>query len=156
MLSFLVNPTEEVAVAAPALSASEASHVSVSVHFVYQGFTQQGGRRCFIFHGIQERDPVTIFSIEVDLALLAKNQVLVQEGPMFCLQLLTTAFQAGPSYLEKFQKYQIVGDDFRSLLVEREKRAAEKALKKHPRRLIRTPPPVSNLWGLGRPSGVAK
>jgi len=123
------------------------------MHFVYQGFTQEGGRRRFLFQGIQERDPVSVFSIEVDLALLAKNQVLVQEGPMFCLQLLNSAFLAGPSYLEKFQKYTIGGEDFRPLLVEREKRAAEKALKKHPRRVIRTPAPVSNLWGLGRPAG---
>lgn len=121
------------------------------MHFVYQGFTQDGGKRCFLFQGIEERDPISVFSIEVDLALLAKNQVLVQEGPMFCLQLLTSACLAGPTYLEKFQKYQIAVEDFRPLLVERERRAAEKALKKHPRRVLRTPAPVSNLWGLGRP-----
>ncbi len=134
---------------APNGSSSEA-HDSAAMHFVYQGFTQEGGRRCFLFQGIQERDPISVFSIEIDLALLAKNHVLVQEGPMFCLQLLSAALLAGPAYLQKFQKYCVAGEDFRPLLMEREKRAAEKALKKHPRRVLRTPAPVSNLWGLGR------
>lgn len=106
-----------------------------------------------MFQGIQELSPGSVFSVEIDLSLLAKNQMLVQEGPMFCLQLLMNASEAGPAYLEKFEKYVVVGDDFRPLLVEREKRAAEKALKKHPRKILRKPPEISNLWGLGRPSG---
>lgn len=35
------------------------------------------------------------FSIEVDLPLLLQNRVLVQEGPIFCLQLLTAASVGG-------------------------------------------------------------
>ena len=122
------------------------------MHFVYQGFTHHGDKRCFTFRGVEERDPVTVFSIEVDLPLLAKNRIPVQEGPMFCLQLLTAAFTAGPTYLEKFQHYSVVVDDFRPLLIEREKRAAEKAMKKPLRRPLRKPPFASNLRGLGRPS----
>lgn len=123
------------------------------MHFVYRGFTQDGSRRSFFFQSIHELNPGSIFSLAVDLSLLAKNHLLVQDGPGFCLQLLTTASLAGPGYLEKFQNYEIVGEDFRPLLIERERRAAEKALKKHPRKVLRKPAEISNLWGLGRPSG---
>lgn len=120
------------------------------MHFAYEGFTQDGDRRCFLFRRIEERSSADIFSIEVDLPLLAQNQVLVQEGPMFCLKLLTTASVGGPDCLERFHAYRVVGDDFRPLLIEREGRAAEKALRKQPRRPFRKPPPSANLC-LGRP-----
>ncbi len=115
------------------------------MHFAYEGFTHNNGRRCFTFRGIEEHNPVTVFCIEVDLPLFIQNQVSVQEGPMFCLQLLTTASLAGPGFLERFQNYRVLAEDFRPLLVEREKRAAQKALKKPPRRPFRKPPSLSNI-----------
>ena len=115
------------------------------MHFAYEGFTQDGNKRCFLFRGIEERDPVRNFCIEVDLLLLAKNRVPVQEAPMFCLQLLTAASLSGPNYLDKFHSYRVVGQDFRALLVERERVAAEKALKKPARKPFRKPPLMSNL-----------
>jgi hypothetical protein len=115
------------------------------MHFAYEGFTHNDGRRCFTFRGIEEHNPVTVFCIEVDLPLFIQNRVSVQEGPMFCLQLLTTASLAGPSSLERFQNYRVLAEDFRPLLVEREKRAALKALKKPPRRPFRKPPSLSNI-----------
>lgn len=120
------------------------------MHFAYEGFTQEGDRRCFLFRGIEGRDSVD-FSIEIDLGLLAQNQVLVQEGPIFCLRLLTTALVGGPGCLERFHAYKVVGEDFRPLQIEREGRAAEKALRKAPRRPFRKPPPAANVW-LGTPS----
>jgi len=104
------------------------------VHFTYQGFTHQGDSRCFTFRGIEELSPPVMFSIEVDLALLFRNRIPVQEGPAFCLQMLTTASLAGPTLLAKFHNYRVLESDFRSLLVDRERRAAEKALRKPPRR----------------------
>ena len=115
------------------------------MHFAYEGFTHDGDRRCFRFRGIEELSPATIFSIEVDLRLLVQNRVLVQEGPMFCLQLLTTASVSGPNGLDRLHSYRVVGDDFRSLLVERERSAAEKALKKRPRKPGRKPSLASNV-----------
>ena len=115
------------------------------MHFAYDGFTHNGGRRCFLFRGIEERNPALTFSIEVDVQLLLQNRVPVQEGPMFCLQLLTTASNGGPDCLDRFHSYIVVGDDFRPLLVERERRAAEKALKKPFRKPIRKPSLASNL-----------
>jgi hypothetical protein len=124
----------------------------VKMQFAYDGFTQDGDIRCFLFRGIEERNPTISFSIELDLRLLVQNRVPVQEGPMFCLQLLTTASVGGPTCLDRFQSYRVVGEDFRFLLIERERRAAEKALKKPTRKPFRKPSFTSNLR-LGIPSG---
>jgi hypothetical protein len=121
------------------------------MHFTYEGFTQDGDRRCFLFRGIAEHHPASVFSIEVDLPLFAQNRVPVQEGPMFCLRLLTTALLAGSDGLDRFHSYRVVGDDFRPLLVERERKAAEKALKAPARKPFRKPAFRSNLR-LGTPS----
>lgn len=120
------------------------------MQFAYDGFTQDGDRRCFLFRGIEERNPTISFSIEVDLRLLLQKRVPVQEGPMFCLQLLTTASVGGPTCLDRFQNYTVVGEDFRPLLIERERRAAEKELKKPGRKPFRKPSSTSNLR-LGTP-----
>jgi hypothetical protein len=121
------------------------------MHFSYDGFTHHGNRRCFQFRGIEERNPVRAFSIEIDLPLFAQNRVPIQEGPMFCLQMLTAAMLAGPPSLDRLRSYRVVGDDFRPLLIEREKHAAEKALRLRARRFGRTPPYTSNVH-LGMPS----
>src|SRR5438445_1150594 len=114
------------------------------MHFVYEGFTHKGDNRCFLFKGIEEPNPTIVFSIEVDLPLLLKSRVPVQEGPMFCLQLLTTASVGGPTCLDRFHSYRVVADDFRPLLVERERKAAERAQKKPPRKPLRKPSFTSN------------
>lgn|SRR6185437_388390 len=123
----------------------------MSTHFSYEGFTQHGDRRCFLFRGIEDRNPAILFSIEVDLPLLQQSRVPLQDGPMFCLQLLTTASVEGPNCLNRFQKYRVVAEDFRPLLIERERSAAEKALRKSPRAPFRKPSFTSNLY-LGTPS----
>src|SRR5579875_2658032 len=102
------------------------------MRFAYEGFTQDGDRRCFLFRGIEEHNPTNIFCIEVELRLLLQNRVPVQDGPMFCLQLLTAASVSGSSYLNKFLSYRVVGEDLRPLLMERERTTAKKALKKPP------------------------
>lgn len=96
------------------------------MRFAFQGFTQDDGRRCFSFHGIEGNAQKSSFLITIELALLARNRVSLQDGPLFCLQLLTNACLAGTSYLEEFQHYRVSNDDFRSLVVERERQAAEK------------------------------
>lgn len=115
------------------------------MHFAYVGFTHEGNRRSFMFRGIEQGQPESIFSIEVDFALLLRNQVRVQEGPMFCLQLLTTASASGLNCLDGLHCYRVVGDDFRSLLMERERSAAEKALKKRWQKPVKKPSLASNL-----------
>ena len=120
------------------------------MYFAYEGFTHDGDKRCFLFRGIEQRQPATIFCIEIDFALLMQNQVSVQEGPMFCLQLLATAFMSGPNSLDRFRNYRVVEKDFRPLIDERERSAAEKAIKKRSRQTVRKPSLASNLH-LGTP-----
>ena len=115
------------------------------MNFAYEGFTQDHDRRCFTFRGMENYHPVRVFSIELDLPLFAQNRITVQEGPMFCLQLLTSALQAGPSFLEKLQHYRILSEDLRTLLQEREQQAAEKALRKTPHRPLQKPLSVSQI-----------
>jgi hypothetical protein len=62
-----------------------------------------GDRRCFLFRGIKARNPTISFAIKVDLRLFVQNRVPVQEGPMFCLQLLTTVSVGGPTCLDDFR-----------------------------------------------------
>jgi hypothetical protein len=115
------------------------------MHFAYEGFTQDGDKRRFLFRGIEERNPTHIFSIEIDLRLLLQNHVPVQDGPMFCLRLLTSASVDGPSCLSRFLSYRVVGEDLRPLLIERERSAAEKALKRQPHKRPMKPSSTSNL-----------
>ncbi len=115
------------------------------MYFAYQGFTNDSDRRSFTFLE-SEVQPASVFSIEVDLPLLSRKRVPVQDGPMFCLSLLTAASLAGRSSLEKFRHYRVVEEDFAPLLVEREKRATEKAMKKTARKPpFRRPPSTSNI-----------
>lgn len=115
------------------------------MHFAYEGFTHDRDRRCFMFRGIEERNPVSVFHIELDLPLLLENRLPVQDAPMFCLQLLTAAALIGPSGLDKFKNYRILPEDLRPLLMERERRAAEKAMRKPFRRPVQKPTSMSNI-----------
>jgi hypothetical protein len=123
--------------------------------FMYEGFTHTGNRRCFTFRSTRvPNEPVNIFSIEVDLPLLSRIRFPVQDGPRFCLQLLNTASLAGTDALDRFHTYRLVEEDFRQLLVEREKEAAERALRKPPRRPFRSPSGNSSFaLGLGPREG---
>lgn len=114
------------------------------MHFAYEGFEQSGNNRCFLFRGIEEYSPVSAFSIEIDLGLLFQNRVLIQDGPLFCSQLLNTAALAGSKSLDRLRNYRVVREDFRPLLLERERQAAEKAMKKH-HMSVKTPLSTSNL-----------
>ena len=115
------------------------------MHFAYDGFRQDGDRKRFLFRGIEAHNPIRVFCIEIDLRLLVNNRVPVQDGPMFCLQLLTTASLGGPSSLDRFRSYRVVGEDFRPLLIDRARLAAEKALKKQPYKRPIKPSSTSNL-----------
>lgn len=115
------------------------------MRFAYEGFTQDGDTRRFLFRGIEAPPPTNIFSIEIELPLLVQNRVQVQDGPMFCLQLLMTASVGGAGCLNRFLSYRVVDEDLRPLLVERELRKAEKALKKQPHRRPAKPSSTSNL-----------
>src|SRR5690242_11849116 len=115
------------------------------MHFVYQGFTHNDDRRCFKFRGVEELSPASEFCIEIDLPLLTRSRVPVQEAPMFCLHLLTKASLAGPDSLDKLHKYRVLEADFRPLFLEREQQAAARARKKPFRPAVRKPGSTSGI-----------
>ena len=116
------------------------------MNFTYQGFTTNDGKRRFTFWSSRTEDhPITTYLIEVDLLLLARLRVPVQDGPVFCLELLNTARTAGLASLAKLHRYQLAEEDFRPLLVQREKAAADKAAKRSLRKPFAKPSPKSNL-----------
>jgi len=78
------------------------------------------------------------FTIEVDLRLFVQYKIPVQDGPSFCLQMLTKASTAGSSDLDKLRRYQVVGEDFQPMVMEREKKEAEKTMKWREQKRIRT------------------
>ncbi len=115
------------------------------MHFSYDGFTQDGNSRCFLFRAAEEHKSTNGFSIQVDLGLLLKNGVPMQEAPMFCLNMLTDASLGAPGSLDRLRSYTVVGDDFKELHIERERQAAERSSKKAARRPIRKHSNMSNL-----------
>jgi hypothetical protein len=101
------------------------------MNFTYQGFTNNDSKRCFTFWSTGAgSDPITSYLIEVDLMLLSRLRVSVQDGPMFCLGMLKAASADGLESLTRLHRYRLVEEDFRPLLLEREKVAAEKAAKR--------------------------
>src|SRR4051812_1902897 len=82
---------------------------NANMNFTYQGFTQNDGKRCFTFWSTRtENNPISIFSIEVDLPLLSRIRVPVQEAPLFCLHMLNMASLAGLEFLDRLHSYQLV------------------------------------------------
>jgi len=117
----------------------------MTMHFAYQGFTHDRDIRSFKFRGIEELSPPIDFLIEIDLPLLFRTKVPVQDGPTFCFNLLVAAAFGGASFLERFRHYRVLESDFRPLLVERARQAAEKAMRKTPRQPARKPSSTSNV-----------
>jgi hypothetical protein len=116
------------------------------MYFAYEGFTQDHYKRSFTFKHVGSSVPASVFCIELDLPLFLDNHVPVQEAPMFCLQLLRAASLAGPGSLETFRNYRVIEADLRPFLMERERRAAEKAMKKPSRRPFGVPSRRSNIY----------
>jgi hypothetical protein len=119
---------------------------TITFGFSYQGFTQKDDKRLFTFLRTEHvNQPAVVFSISVELPLLSKIRVPVQDGPLICLQLLNNAFLEDADSLSRWQNCQLNEADFRPFLVERAKKAAEKASRKTPRRAFSKPSIHSNL-----------
>ena len=58
--------------------------------FRYMGFEHQGNVRAYRFDLIQQGEARQSVTVEIDLALLLRHHVTVQEGPALCLRLLAT------------------------------------------------------------------
>lgn len=101
------------------------------MRFAYVGFTHESGKRCFQFRRVAEIEPISLLTIEVDLALLSRNKLSIQEAPLFCLKMLESTVISEKEVSERFRPYRLVPEDFRSLNMERTGREAELRLRKH-------------------------
>jgi hypothetical protein len=110
------------------------------VHFIYDGFVQDGNNRCYSFKAVEEHRASAVYNVWVDLKLFTKYQVPLQNGPMFCLHLLQASDRANPESI-----YHAVDSDFAGVLAERAARATALASKKVARRPLRKPQPSSQL-----------
>lgn len=115
------------------------------MQFTYEGFTHQDDTRCFRFSGTDGAGHSNTFCLVVRCLLLTQNQVPLQAGPQFCLQLLHTAFLTQPSELDRFHHYFVVAEDFQPLLRERARVSAAKAMKSAARRPFHKPSRGSQL-----------
>ena len=115
------------------------------MQFLYNGFTQDGNKRCYSFAAVKERERSTQYGVWVDLSLFTKYQVSLQSGPMFCLHLLQTACEGDAGRLDQLRDYCVIDADFATLLAERAARAAEIAAKRPARRSFRKPSLSSQL-----------
>ncbi len=115
------------------------------MQFAYEGFTHAEDSRCFHFRSNGARVIAEEFCIKIKLLLFSQNHIPVQDGPRFCLELLETASTSEPNRLDQFHAYSVGVEDFRPLLLEREKKAAERAMKNSARKPFRKPSMSSNL-----------
>lgn len=100
------------------------------MHFAYDGFKHEQGKRCFAFRLIEAGSAESLYSIDVDMALLARNGVAVQDAPLFCIRMLWSALESSESALEKLHEYELCPEDFRELHAERARRDAELRLRR--------------------------
>jgi cold shock CspA family protein len=65
-----------------------------AVQIRYLGFDQKGSSRCYKFQGISAGDHAISCVISTDLALFAKHNIGIQDGPVLCLEILGAERQA--------------------------------------------------------------
>jgi hypothetical protein len=96
------------------------------MQFLYMGFSQQAGLRCFRFQGVlpTERPANVSSNIELemsaDMALLAQHRVRVQDGPALCLQILSVILAGAADTAIPFEAYRITEEDVRAFVIERD------------------------------------
>jgi hypothetical protein len=112
------------------------------MHFSYDGFEHEAGRRSFFFRQIDTGAPPAFFSIKIDVALLAQNRVSMQDAPLFCLNLLESASHSEPGALDRLHNYQVVFADFGELNRQRSKRDTELRLRSAKRPPVRSRTPT--------------
>lgn len=66
------------------------------MQFILTGFTQDRGFRVFGFEGIGPDRTRTPFTVRIDLALVRRYSIRVQELPLLCRGLLEQRDESGP------------------------------------------------------------
>ncbi len=120
------------------------------MQFLYMGFSQEVNVRRYRFQGVVPRERPTKaarnleFSLTADMALLARYQVRLQDGPSLCLQILTAALTATEDDAIQPASFAITGEDL-CAFVNRRKAIDETKLARRKRRAPFKPAPSSQL-----------
>lgn len=77
----------------------------------FVGFEQRANTRRYIFTGVESRDAKRVFMMDLDMALLGKHHVSLQEGPRICYRMLSAALEAGGAAGEGAIPTMITGQD---------------------------------------------
>jgi hypothetical protein len=101
--------------------------------FSYRGFEQNQGLRTFTFLQSAGTAPQVTYQISVNLAILAENQVSIQEAPELCVQLLTRAMKESESALASCVRYELLATDLQTFTAPRRALAVERANKRSSR-----------------------
>jgi hypothetical protein len=105
-VNFDVNPQHNVAVRVfrePVCGSSSRKVAGALPDLRYAGFEQLANVRTYLFDAIAPGDPFQRFAVTVDLALLVKHHVGIQDAPALCLHKLgedlKTSRDSGPHAL---------------------------------------------------------
>jgi hypothetical protein len=66
------------------------------VNYILTGFRQDNNLRHFVFEGIAGDRTRLRFTVDVDLALVRKHQIAVQDLPLLCRRVLEQRPEEGP------------------------------------------------------------
>jgi hypothetical protein len=111
--------------------------------FSYRGFEQNQGLRTFTFLQSAGTAPHATYHISVNLAILAENNVSMQEAPELCVQLLTRAMKESEVTLASYMKYELLAADLQAFTAPRRALAVERANKRSSRTFHPKPGPAS-------------
>ncbi len=64
------------------------------MQLLYMGFEQKQNIRQFVFHKMAHGEETKVFEVSIDLALLLRNHVSLQEGPALCLCVLRAELES--------------------------------------------------------------
>ncbi len=93
----------------------------------YAGFTQTENVRSYRFDSVARGGSARHFVVAVDLALMLKHHVGVQEGPTLCLHKLATDLKTVPDV----GRHELVDEDLRAYVSARAAAAGRKGNKHH-------------------------
>lgn len=113
------------------------------MQFAFRGFEQRDGMRLFKFSSANTADPEQSFQFLIQLELMTKNGVTVQELPSLCFELLNGASRSGPDHLAKYVDYTLDQEDFQTFTAPRRAQQAARA-NRQPTHLNRRKPPEAS------------
>jgi cold shock CspA family protein len=73
----------------------------------YMGFDQLGNTRAYRFERMSPGEAKETFTVVIDMGLFKRHQIVIQEGPVLCLQWLSAELEAATPKLERLSPWSI-------------------------------------------------